>query len=69
MSRARLTPGAMRAGKCRRIPENHVQADGRCPDCGTAVAGAEMDEVIRHAEIRCEEDELARLGALYPRGE
>jgi len=69
MYRARLTLGVMRAGKCHRILENHVRADGRCPDCGTAVAGVGMDGVIRHAEIRCEEDELARLWALYPRDE
>lgn len=27
-----------------RILENHVQPDGRCPDCGTLVAGVEMGQ-------------------------
>jgi hydrogenase expression/formation protein HypE len=36
---------------------------------GAGVRVLEDDETIHYTEIRCEEDELARLWALYPRGE
>jgi pyruvate formate lyase activating enzyme len=29
-----------------RVPENHIQPDGRCPICGTPVAGVGMEENI-----------------------
>jgi len=34
---------------------------------GTGVRVSRDDETVHHKEIRCEEDELARLWALYPR--
>ncbi len=39
---------------------------GRVVD-GTGVRIARDGEVVHHTEIRCEEDELARMWALYPR--
>jgi hydrogenase maturation factor len=46
-----------------------VCADVGCVAGGVGVRILQKDETIYYPEIQCEEDELARLWALYPRNE